>query len=117
MHRDLLYDSPNLRVLSFNFEPGQELPVHSHDADSEVTLMILEGQGEFTEPGCACWCSSRPLYNTFGVFRFSCFRVFIVILNAARFVIGIQKEILAKALIASRQATLELKRDGQISGA
>ena len=48
MHRELLYDSPNLRVLSFNFEPGQELPVHSHDADSEVTLMILEGEGEFT---------------------------------------------------------------------
>jgi len=48
MHRELLYDSPNLRVLSFNFEPGQELPVHSHDIDSEVTLMILEGEGEFT---------------------------------------------------------------------
>ena len=29
-HRELLYDSPNLRVLTFNFEPGQELPVHSH---------------------------------------------------------------------------------------
>lgn len=48
MHRELLYDAPNLRVLSFNFEPGQELPVHSHDIDSEVTLMILEGEGEFT---------------------------------------------------------------------
>ena len=48
MHRELLYDSPNLRVLSFNFEPGQELPVHSHDVDSEVTLMVLEGEGEFT---------------------------------------------------------------------
>jgi quercetin dioxygenase-like cupin family protein len=47
-HRELLYDSPNLRVLSFNFEPGQELPVHSHPADSDVTLMILEGEGEFT---------------------------------------------------------------------
>jgi quercetin dioxygenase-like cupin family protein len=47
-HRELLYDSPNLRVLVFNFEPGQELPVHSHPADSDVTLMILEGEGEFT---------------------------------------------------------------------
>lgn len=47
-HRELLYDSPNLRVLAFNFEPGQELPVHSHPADSDVTLMILEGEGEFT---------------------------------------------------------------------
>ncbi len=47
-HRELLYDSPNLRVLSFNFEAGQELPVHSHPADSDVALIILEGEGEFT---------------------------------------------------------------------
>jgi quercetin dioxygenase-like cupin family protein len=47
-HRELLYDSPNLRVLAFDFEPGQELPVHSHAADSEGALLILEGEGEFT---------------------------------------------------------------------
>ena len=46
--RELLFDSPNLRVLNFNFEPGQELPVHSHEADSEVALLILEGEGVFT---------------------------------------------------------------------
>lgn len=46
-HRELLYDSPNLRVLAFNFEPGQQLPVHSHEAEADVTLMILEGEGEF----------------------------------------------------------------------
>jgi quercetin dioxygenase-like cupin family protein len=49
-HRELLYDSPNLRVLTFNFEPGQELPVHSHPADSDVLLMVLEGEGEFIGP-------------------------------------------------------------------
>jgi len=47
-HRELLFDSPNLRMLNFNFEPGQELPVHSHPADSEVALYILEGEGVFT---------------------------------------------------------------------
>ena len=47
-HRELLYDSPNLRVLTFNFEPGQELPVHSHSADSDVALIVLDGEGEFT---------------------------------------------------------------------
>ncbi len=47
-HRELLFDSPNLRVLNFNFEPGQEMPVHSHHADSEVALLILEGEGVFT---------------------------------------------------------------------
>jgi len=47
-YRVLLYDSPNLRVLAFNLEPGQELPVHSHSGDSDVALIILEGEGEFT---------------------------------------------------------------------
>jgi quercetin dioxygenase-like cupin family protein len=47
-YRQLLFDSPNMRVLTFNFEPGQELPVHSHNADSEVALLILEGEGVFT---------------------------------------------------------------------
>jgi quercetin dioxygenase-like cupin family protein len=47
-HRELLFDSPNLRVLNFNFEPGQELPIHSHQADSEVALLVLEGEGMFT---------------------------------------------------------------------
>jgi quercetin dioxygenase-like cupin family protein len=47
-HRELLYDSPNLRVLTFNFEPGQELPVHSHSPDSDIALIILDGEGEFT---------------------------------------------------------------------
>jgi quercetin dioxygenase-like cupin family protein len=47
-YRELLFDSPNLRLLTFNFEPGQEMPVHSHNADSEVTLLILEGEGVFT---------------------------------------------------------------------
>ena len=46
--RELLFDSPNLRLLTFNFEPGQEMPVHSHNADSEVSLLILEGEGVFT---------------------------------------------------------------------
>jgi quercetin dioxygenase-like cupin family protein len=47
-YRELIFDSPNLRVLAFNFEPGQELPIHSHQADSEVAMLILEGEGEFT---------------------------------------------------------------------
>lgn len=47
-YRQLIFDSPNVRVLSFNFEPGQEMPVHSHNADSEVALLILEGEGVFT---------------------------------------------------------------------
>ena len=44
-YRDLLFDSPNVRILAFNFEPGQEMPVHSHNADSDVCLLLLEGEG------------------------------------------------------------------------
>jgi quercetin dioxygenase-like cupin family protein len=35
-------------MLTFNFEPGQELPVHSHAGGSDLALIILEGEGEFT---------------------------------------------------------------------
>jgi quercetin dioxygenase-like cupin family protein len=47
-HRSLLFDSPNLRVLSFNFEPHQELPMHSHSANSEMAFLVLEGEGVWT---------------------------------------------------------------------
>ncbi len=45
----LLHDSPSWRIISFNFEAGQELPVHSHDVDSEVAILVLEGEGYFTD--------------------------------------------------------------------
>ncbi len=47
-HRKLLYESRNLRVLAFNFEPGQEMPTHANPADADVTFMILEGEGSFS---------------------------------------------------------------------
>ncbi|MDD4732046.1 MAG: cupin domain-containing protein [Desulfovibrio sp.] len=39
--------SPYTKVVNFNFEPGQELPVHSHDIEGELVLTVLEGEGEF----------------------------------------------------------------------
>ncbi len=36
-----------MKVINFNFKAGQQLPVHSHDLEGELTLTILEGQGEF----------------------------------------------------------------------
>lgn len=47
MKRLLVHDSPYFKVLNFNFKAGQELPVHSHDIEGEVSLVILEGEGEF----------------------------------------------------------------------
>jgi quercetin dioxygenase-like cupin family protein len=43
----LVHDSPYFKVLNFNFRAGQELPVHSHDIEGEVSLAVLEGEGEF----------------------------------------------------------------------
>lgn len=45
---DLIHDMYTFRMIAFNFEPGQELPVHQHEADSEVAIQVLEGEGVFT---------------------------------------------------------------------
>lgn len=46
--RRVVFDSPHLRLISFNFEPGQEMPVHEHHAPGEIAFLILEGEGIFT---------------------------------------------------------------------
>ncbi len=43
----LVHDSPYFKIINFNFKAGQELPVHSHDIDGQVSIAVLEGQGEF----------------------------------------------------------------------
>jgi quercetin dioxygenase-like cupin family protein len=43
----LVHDSPYFKIINFNFEPGQELPVHSHDIEGQVSILVLEGEGEF----------------------------------------------------------------------
>ncbi|MBI4775182.1 MAG: cupin domain-containing protein [Deltaproteobacteria bacterium] len=45
--RLLVHDSPYFKILNFNFNPGQELPVHSHDIEGQVSIAVLEGEGEF----------------------------------------------------------------------
>ena len=43
----LVHDSPYFKIINFNFQAGQELPVHSHDIEGQLSLVILEGEGEF----------------------------------------------------------------------
>jgi len=43
----LVQDSPYFKILNFNFKAGQELPIHSHDIEGQVSIAILEGEGEF----------------------------------------------------------------------
>ncbi len=45
--RFLLHDSPYFRVLNFNLAAGQVFPVHSHPADGQLTIHVIEGEGEF----------------------------------------------------------------------
>ena len=43
----LVHDSPYFKILNFNFKAGQELPIHSHDIEGQLSLVIIEGEGEF----------------------------------------------------------------------
>jgi quercetin dioxygenase-like cupin family protein len=45
--KNLVHDSPYFKIINFNFEAGQELPVHNHDVEGQLSITILEGEGEF----------------------------------------------------------------------
>lgn len=45
--RNLVEDSPYFKVINFNFRPGQGLPVHSHNIEGQLSIVVLEGEGEF----------------------------------------------------------------------
>jgi quercetin dioxygenase-like cupin family protein len=47
----LVHDSPYFKIINFNFKAGQELPVHSHDIEGQLSLVVLEGEGEFLGQG------------------------------------------------------------------
>ena len=51
MSRLLVHDSPYFKILNFNFKAGQELPIHSHDREGQVSIAVLEGEGEFLGAG------------------------------------------------------------------
>ena len=47
MQRFLVHDSPYFKILNFNFKAGQELPIHSHDIEGQLSITVIEGEGEF----------------------------------------------------------------------
>ena len=53
MKRLLVHDSPYFKILNFNFRAGQELPVHSHNIEGQLSIVVLEGEGEFLGEGDA----------------------------------------------------------------
>ena len=42
-----VHESPYFKILNFNFKAGQQLPIHSHDIEGQLSILILEGEGEF----------------------------------------------------------------------
>ena len=46
-NRFLVHDSPYFKIINFNFKAGQELPIHSHEIEGQVSILVLEGEGEF----------------------------------------------------------------------
>jgi quercetin dioxygenase-like cupin family protein len=47
MKKLLVHDSPYFKILSFNFKAGQELPIHAHEIEGQLSITVLEGTGEF----------------------------------------------------------------------
>jgi quercetin dioxygenase-like cupin family protein len=47
----LVHDSPYFKIINFNFEPGQELPIHSHAIAGQLSIAGIEGEGELLAEG------------------------------------------------------------------
>ncbi len=47
MKRLLVHDSPYFKILNFNFRAGQGLPIHSHEIEGQVSIAVIEGEGDF----------------------------------------------------------------------
>ena len=43
----LLHDSPYFKIINFNIAAGQIFPVHSHDIEGQLSIVVIEGEGEF----------------------------------------------------------------------
>ena len=43
----LVENSPNFKIINFNLDAGVTFPVHAHDLDGELSILVLEGEGFF----------------------------------------------------------------------
>ncbi|MCG8529650.1 MAG: cupin domain-containing protein [Desulfovibrionales bacterium] len=46
MDVQVVYESEHVKVINFNLKAGQDLPVHSHNLDGELVLVVLSGEGD-----------------------------------------------------------------------
>lgn len=43
----VLHDSEHFKILNFNLKGGHVFPVHSHDLDGQLSILVIEGEGAF----------------------------------------------------------------------
>jgi len=44
---DVVQESEFFKIINFNIAAGRIFPVHSHDLDGQVSIHVIEGEGEF----------------------------------------------------------------------
>ncbi len=43
----LVHESEHFKLINFNFKAGQSLPIHSHELEGQLSIVVLSGEGEF----------------------------------------------------------------------
>jgi len=43
----LVHNSEHFKVINFNFKAGQTLPVHAHEVEGQLSIVVLSGEGRF----------------------------------------------------------------------
>jgi len=43
----VLHDSEHFKILNFNLKAGALFPIHSHDLDGQLSILVIEGEGAF----------------------------------------------------------------------
>lgn len=43
----VLHDSEFFKILNFNLMAGALFPIHSHDLEGQLSILVIEGEGEF----------------------------------------------------------------------
>lgn len=49
----VLHDSQFFKIINFNIGAGQLFPVHSHQIEGQLSMVVLEGEGEFLSDNSA----------------------------------------------------------------
>ncbi|WP_310600766.1 cupin [Desulfobulbus sp.] len=43
----VLHDSEHFKILNFNLKANALFPIHSHDLDGQLSILVIEGEGFF----------------------------------------------------------------------